>query len=101
MKFIDTLNKDEKDEYNAVKELLDEFNNSPNINLQNIIENKDEEVKKGESNEDNKIKENAIILEENESFSERISTKNDDFLYVHFKDRIFKIKTKNLLIMRE
>lgn len=100
------MNKEEKDEYNAIKELLDEFNNSANINLQNIIvENKDEEVKKQETNEDNKdtkLKEKSIILEENESFSERItSTKNDDFLYVHFKDKIFKIKTKNLLIMRE
>lgn len=41
IKFVETLNQEEKDEYLAVKELLDEFNSG-----QNILTKKTEDDKK-------------------------------------------------------
>lgn len=107
---METLNEDEKQEYFAVKELLDDFNNNPNI----LTKKSDEDKKPSETTEEKKenevgikINEDFVEMNENEnksdiSFSERQSTgREDDCLFVHFKDKIFKIKTKNLLIMRE
>ena len=90
----------------AVKDLLDDFNNCPNI-LTKRTEQDKKQFETTEEKKENEIKINDSFVEINEnkseiSFSERHSTgKEDDYLFVHFKDKIFKIKTKNLLIMRE
>ena len=77
---------------------MDEFNNDTNqISPKKTLENKDiiEEKDVGEMNISHNKSE--------ESFMERNSSQKeeDDCLFIHFKDKIFKIKTKNFLMMRE
>lgn len=92
-----------------MKKLLDEFNNSqvfttmPQTKPNEEIFEKTEEKK-----EDNKInidEQGFEILHESKfdySFSEQSSSvREDEYLFIHFKDKVFKIKTKNLLVMRE
>lgn len=93
VKFVDTLDKDEKEEYIKIKNLLDDFNNNSsklNMSVGNIIEDIVNEEEKSD------------FEKKSDHFSEKSSTsKFEDCLFVHFKDKIFKIKTKNLLMMRE
>ncbi len=102
IKFCETLSPEEKEEYFAVKELLDEFNNNSN----QISPKKPEEEKKIENKEIIEEKElGEMNISENkseESFMERNSSeREEDRLFIHLKDKIFKIKTKNFLLMRE
>ena len=50
IKFVETLNAEEKEEYMAVKELLDDFNNNPNF----LTKRSEEEKKPFETNEEKK-----------------------------------------------
>ena len=104
------MNPEEKEEYYAVLELLDDFNNS-----ENLLKTEEKKKKFGrneekkENNDDIRKSDDSVaeisIVQENkldEMFSDKASSsKEDDCLFIHFKDKIFKIKTKNFLIMRE